>query len=211
MTDVKATDGRVIGSRASQTRARLLEATAKLLDERGAFDLKVIDVTREAKTSPATFYQYFNDVSDAILDLAQQAGDDSFTMLTHFDDDWKGDAGRRHVEEFTREYIAHWQSHKSILRVRNMQAEEGNQRFREVRGAAVQPFMQALITKIDASKAQGRISSHLNSYAAAAAVIAMMERLVAYLPEFDRRGVHLNDMVETLSTLILRTVTGEEF
>ncbi len=211
MTDVKATDGRVIGSRASQTRTRLLEATAKLLDERGAFDLKVIDVTREAKTSPATFYQYFNDVSDAILDLAQQAGDDSFTMLAHFAVDWIGDEGRRHVEEFTREYIAHWQSHKSILRVRNMQAEEGNQRFREVRGAAVQPFMQAFITKIDESKKEGRISSHLNSYATAAAVIAMMERLVAYLPEFDRRGVHLDDMVETLSTLVLRTVTGEEF
>lgn len=211
MTDVKATDGRVIGSRASQTRTRLLEATAKLLDERGAFDLKVIDVTREAKTSPATFYQYFNDVSDAILDLAQQAGEDSFTMLAHFEDAWRGDAGRQHVEEFTREYISHWQSHKSILRVRNMQAEEGNQRFREVRGAAVQPFMQAFIAKIDESKKEGRISSHLNSYATAAAVIAMMERLVAYLPEFDRRGVHLDDMVETLSTLVLRTVTGEEF
>lgn len=211
MTKVKATDGRVIGSRASQTRARLLEATAKLLDECGAFDLKVIDVTREAKTSPATFYQYFNDVSDAILELARQAGTDSMPMLAHFDGDWHGDEGRRHAEEFTREFIAHWESHKSILRVRNLQAEEGEARFREVRGAAIQPFMQALITKIDASKRDGRLSSHLNSYATAAAIIAMMERLVAYLPEFDRRGVHLDDMVETLSTLMFRTITGEEF
>lgn len=211
MTRVKATDGRVIGSRASQTRQRLLEATSKLLDERGAFDLKVIDVTREAKTSPATFYQYFNDVSDAILDLARQAGSDSFAMLAHFEEDWRGDAGRQHVEQLTREFIAHWQSHKSILRVRNMKAEEGEPRFREVRGEAIAPFMQAYIAKIDESKTAGRINSHLNSYATAAAMIAMVERLVAYLPEFDRRGVHLDEMVETLSTLILRTVMGEEF
>lgn len=211
MTEVKATDGRVIGSRASQTRTRLLEETAKLLSETGAFDLKVIDVTREAKTSPATFYQYFNDVSDAILELARLAGEDSLPMLAHFESDWHGDDGRSHVEQFTREFIAHWESHQSILRVRNMRAEEGEPRFRKVRGAAIQPFMQAFIAKIDESKQSKRISSHLNSYATAAAIIAMMERLVAYLPEFDRRGVHLNDMVETLTALILRTVSGEEY
>ncbi|MSO32553.1 MAG: TetR/AcrR family transcriptional regulator, partial [Ilumatobacteraceae bacterium] len=46
MTQVTATDGRVIGSRATITRVRLLEATAKLLDENSALDLKVIDITR---------------------------------------------------------------------------------------------------------------------------------------------------------------------
>ena len=68
--DVTATDGRVIGRRAIQTRRRILDTTAALLREHGALDLKVTDVAREVGTSPATFYQYFADVEDAILALA---------------------------------------------------------------------------------------------------------------------------------------------
>ena len=71
-----ASDGRVIGARAHQTRRRLLDATAKLLEERGALGLRVVDITREVGTSPATFYQYFPDVEEAILVLADEATDD---------------------------------------------------------------------------------------------------------------------------------------
>src|SRR3546814_12218426 len=35
-------------------------------------DVKVIDIAREAGTSPATFYQYFSDVEAAILVLAEE-------------------------------------------------------------------------------------------------------------------------------------------
>ena len=35
-------------------------------------DVKVIDIAREAGTSPATFYQYFADVEAAILVLAEE-------------------------------------------------------------------------------------------------------------------------------------------
>ena len=92
-TKVQATDGRVIGTRATQTRTRLLDATAKLLEERSALDLKVIDVTREARTSPATFYQYFSDVSDAVLQLARQAGEEAEPMIAHLEHDWTGATG----------------------------------------------------------------------------------------------------------------------
>ena len=210
MTQVVATDGRVIGSRATITRVRLLEATAKLLNENSALDLKVIDITREANTSPATFYQYFTDVSDAILDLAYQAGQDSLPMLVHLDQSWDGEAGKEHAVAFTTEFIAHWQAHSSILRLRNLRAEEGDIKFRDLRGEAIKPFMKGLTSKIAAGQADGRISAHINAYATAAAIMAMLERLVAYLPEFNRRGVQPNDMVETLSCLILQILTGEK-
>ena len=71
-----ASDGRIIGARAHRTRRRLLDATAKLLEERGALGLRVVDITREVGTSPATFYQYFPDVEEAILVLADEATDD---------------------------------------------------------------------------------------------------------------------------------------
>ena len=65
--DVFAADGRVIGSRALVTRRKLLDATAKLLQEQGILDLRVVDISRDVGSSPATFYQYFNDVDEAIL------------------------------------------------------------------------------------------------------------------------------------------------
>lgn len=74
--DVFAADGRVIGSRALATRRKLLDATAKLLQEQGILDLRVVDISRHIGSSPATFYQYFNDVDEAILELSKEATED---------------------------------------------------------------------------------------------------------------------------------------
>jgi len=86
MTDqVLAADGRVIGARAYKTRARLLDATNELLEERGALGLRVVDITRQIGSSPATFYQYFQDVEDAILALAEEATADVSSFAHFFD------------------------------------------------------------------------------------------------------------------------------
>ena len=63
--DLRAADGRVPGRRGRATRQRLLERTREMLETTGYRDLKVIDIAREAGTSPATFYQYFADVEAA--------------------------------------------------------------------------------------------------------------------------------------------------
>src|SRR5215213_11517539 len=69
--ELRAADGRVPGRRGRATRTRLLECTADMLATTSLRDLKVIDIAREAATSPATFYQYFPDVESAILVLAE--------------------------------------------------------------------------------------------------------------------------------------------
>src|SRR6266568_8910209 len=70
MTQVRTVDGRIAGRRGQETRARLLECLAELLAARSYRDVTVIDVARDAGTSPATFYQYFPDIEAAILELA---------------------------------------------------------------------------------------------------------------------------------------------
>ena len=65
-----AQSGRVLGPKALQTRERLLGATDDLLSKRSLRELRVVDIARKAGTSPATFYQYFRDVEDAVLLLA---------------------------------------------------------------------------------------------------------------------------------------------
>jgi AcrR family transcriptional regulator len=65
--------GRELGPRALNTRRRLLESIVELLESSSVRDLSVVEIARRAKTSPATFYQYFKDVGEATLCLAQEA------------------------------------------------------------------------------------------------------------------------------------------
>ena len=44
----------------------------RLLEDHGIRDLRVVDIAREVGTSPATFYQYFRDVDEAVLVLADE-------------------------------------------------------------------------------------------------------------------------------------------
>jgi AcrR family transcriptional regulator len=53
---IATTDGRVPGRRGMATRQRLLECTAELLVATPWRSIKVIDIARQAGTSPAAFY-----------------------------------------------------------------------------------------------------------------------------------------------------------
>lgn len=203
-----AADGRIIGARAHRTRRRLLDATAKLLAERGALGLRVVDITREVGTSPATFYQYFPDVEEAILVLAEEATDDIEKLEPYIQTPWN-DADRvGHVQEFVDAFMEYWDQHRVILRVRDLRAEEGDERFWAVRRRGYAAIIPELTRKIEEAQSSGRVSSELNSYAAAAAAMAMLERLLTYRSVFRRRGVTKEAMAATLAAILYETVTG---
>ena len=71
---LRASDGRVPGRRGRATREKLLSCTAQLLEKNSYRDLKVIDIARCAGTSPATFYQYFNDVEAVRSQILDKPG-----------------------------------------------------------------------------------------------------------------------------------------
>jgi len=203
-----ASDGRVIGERAQRTRRRLLDATAALLDERGALGLRVVDITRAVGTSPATFYQYFADVEEAILVLADEATDDIEVLRPHLAETWDDTAGRAHAAAFVDAFMEYWDRHRVILRVRDLRAEEGDQRFWAVRQRGYSVVVPAFTAKVEEAQGAGRISGELNSYAAASAAMSMMERLVTYQSQFKRRGVSKEAMAATLAVILHETVTG---
>jgi AcrR family transcriptional regulator len=204
-----AADGRVIGARAHRTRRRLLDATAKLLDERGALGLRVVDITREVGTSPATFYQYFPDVEEAILVLADEATDEIDALRPYIATVWSDDAdGMENVQLFVGAFMTYWDRNNVILRVRDLRAEEGDDRFWAARRRGYAAIIPELTTKIEEAQASGRVSKELNSYAAAAAAMAMLERLLTYRSVFRRRGVTKEAMAATLAVILYETVTG---
>ena len=207
---VTASDGRVIGARALKTRRRLLDATSKLLKENGALDLRVIDVTREVGSSPATFYQYFADVEDAILALAIEATDEVEEVRKYLLPEWDETQGKHLAHELASAFMDYRDRNQAILRVRDLKSAENDQRFRSVRQKGYAGLMADLIAKIEAGKAAGRIGADINAYTAAAGILAMLEQLSAYQAEIRRRSVTREAMANTIAAVVLHTVTGHD-
>jgi AcrR family transcriptional regulator len=172
--------GRALGPRALGTRQRLLEATKDLLKEKSVRDISVVDIARKASTSPATFYQYFKDVGEATLRLAELAAEEVPTVIELIDGPWRGQKGLETARAIATAFVNHWDAHRSVLLVRNPAADEGDRRFQKVRREALTPVIVHLARKIEESQQQGRIAPEVHPYAAAAALASILERLAAY-------------------------------
>jgi len=205
---VLAADGRSIGARAQATRRRLMDATARLLGELSVLELRVVDITRAVGTSPATFYQYFPDVDTAILALAHEATEDEQPLVDFLIPGWTAENGLEQARAFVDAYINFWNSHHAVLRIRNLKAEEGDLRFRAVRSEANLLVIDAMQTMLRNSIAAGRLPDALDPFTVAAAMVAMIERILSFQPEIARRGANLQKLRETLSILLYRGLTG---
>jgi AcrR family transcriptional regulator len=199
--------GRALGPRALQTRSRLLESTDKLLGSRKLRDLRVIDIAREIGTSAATFYQYFRDVDDVVLRLAEQASDEMPGMLELIDGSWRGQQGIKKSRAIVEAFIEHWDAHHAVLRVRNLASDEGDPRFQALRERTMQPVLQELARVITEHRGEDDPQGH--PVAAAAAMASILERLAAYHRELEVFGVTREDLVESSAHILHRTVTGE--
>jgi AcrR family transcriptional regulator len=201
-------DGRRLGRRAQLTRRRLLDATAELLATTSILDLAVVDIARQVGSSPATFYQYFRDVEEAVLALSEEVGDELHDLAGLLETPWRGAAGLEAAKSLVDGFIAYWDRHRAVLRTRNLAAQEGDRRFRLVRNRALGVITNRLSDKIAEAKAAGRVVDGITPYAAAGALVAMMERMAAYHFEFEGRGVSREAMVETMAHIVHQTVTG---
>jgi AcrR family transcriptional regulator len=204
MTPSVALDGRSLGRRGALTRRRLLDATRELLETRGLRDLRVVDIARAAGTSPATFYQYFRAVEDAVLVLAEEAAEDLSAVIAGLDGPWTEASSRRMVDAF----VDAWSEHRAVLRTRNLAAQEGDLRFRTVRNTSLRPILEALEAKISEGQRAGRVDTGMSPIAAASAMIAMTERVAAFHREIEELGVTQRALVETTARIIDQTVTG---
>ena len=201
-------NGRVLGPKALQTRQRLLDATRILLERGGLRDLRVVEIARKVGSSPATFYQYFKDVEEAVLALAEQAGENVSAVVEMIDGPWEGEAGLANARAIVEAFIGHWDENRAALRVRDLAAEEGDARFRAVRGRALAPIVEAFAAQVARGRDAGRIHAQLHPYAAAAAMAAILERLSAYHTQVESFGMTRDDLVESCARILVQTLIG---
>jgi len=203
-----ALDGRSLGKRGAATRRRLLDATARLLESHGVRDLRVVDIAREVGSSPATFYQYFRDVEEAVLVLAEEVGEDLAPVGELLARPWKGAAGVASAREMVDAFLRYWDDHRAVLRTRNLAAQEGDRRFRDVRNRSLRPLTEGVAAKVAAAQADGAVGEDLSPIAAAAALVAMLERMAAFHTDLEPLGASRDDVVATTAQIIYETVTG---
>lgn len=201
-------NGRSLGPRALQTRQRLLAATAELLAEQSVRDVSVVEIARKAGTSPATFYQYFKDVTEATLRLAEQAAAEMPALLELIDRGWQGEPGLANARAIVDAFVRHWDAYRAVLLVRNLAADEGDRRFMKVRQEALGPVLQHLAAQIESGQRAGRVDPKLQPSAAAAALSAILDRLAAYHRELEHLGITRDDLIETCARILHQTVTG---
>jgi AcrR family transcriptional regulator len=205
---VQALDGRELGTRGTRTRRALLDATARLLEARGARELRVVDIARAVGTSPAAFYQYFRDVDDAVLVLAEEAGEEAHRLAELVDERWAQPRGLTRVRRLVEGFLEFYDAHRAVLRVRNLSAQEGDDRFRVVRAEANAPLINRFQSLVASSQAAGRVAPELAPVAAAAALVSLLERMAAFHTELEEMGVDRAALVETTARIVHQTLVG---
>jgi AcrR family transcriptional regulator len=203
-----ALDGRALGSRGARTRRRLLDATAALLETHGIRDLRVVDIARRVETSPATFYQYFRDVEDAVLALAGELGESTAPLLAVLGGSWDAEGALDSARALVEGFVDFWDVNRAVLRTRNLAAQEGDRRFRDVRNRALEPFTEALAEHVRRAQRAGHVAPELSPEAAGAALVALLERMAAFHLDLEPLGIDRAQLVETTARIIHQTVSG---
>jgi AcrR family transcriptional regulator len=172
-------------------------------------DVKVIDIAREAGTSPATFYQYFADVEAAILVLAEemaQQGQHLTAIIT--DGPWTGAEAFDTSLALVDAFLAFWDDHRPVLRVMDLATDEGDGRFQKIRVRLLNDITNALADVTRASQVGGGLPQALDPMAVAGTLVSMLAHTAAHQYGFEFWGIRTAKLRESMARQVSWGVTG---
>ncbi len=166
--------GQKMGRKGRETRQRIMDAALNLLKASSYKDLSVSEIAGEAGMSNATFYVYFKDVEEVLYACVEAAALDLGDLHAVLDAEWTPDNTAEHVTRFVELYNELWEKYRVELRVRNLEADQGNLRFLNLRIETTRTLLQKLGKKF------AQINPDLkNPHQVAVAVHAAMGSLAA--------------------------------
>ena len=197
MSDLRAVDGRVPGRRGRATRDKLLKATADLLEKKSYRDLTVVEIAKRARTSTATFYQYFEDVQAALVELAQGLVDEAPRLVDII--------GKEDWFALVDAFVDLWERHAAILRVVDLATAEGDLRFRNIRTHLLSQVTDALRDAVVRANGHG-----VEPRAQAATVVSLLAHVAEHRYGYEFWGIKLDDMRRSTARLVAWGVTGSD-
>lgn len=175
-------------------------------------DLKVVDIAREAGTSPATFYQYFPDVESAVLVLADHMvsqGSEAFDSLTSAVG-WSGRDGYQGVLALVDGVLGFWERYRPLLRVVDLATEEGDERFGDVRTRLLNDLNNSLAKAAEENRRPGKGQYGVDANAVGGVLVAMLAHVSAHRQGFEVWGVRTDDLREAMARIVYWSVTGNQ-
>jgi AcrR family transcriptional regulator len=203
---IATTDGRVPGRRGRATRQRLLECTAELLVATPWRSIKVIDIAREAGTSPATFYQYFENVEAAITVLAEGLVEGAGVLAGLVDGDWSEEVSWATAVAVVEGFMEYWETNRAVFRVVELTTVEGDLRFQGLRVRALNAVTVTLARVIATASDQSPAGA--DPMATAGTLIAMLAQVAGHRYGFEFWGIRTASLVDSQARLLHWAVTG---
>ena len=196
-----------LGRKAKETRQRLLSVTRELLESVSPFQLSVASIAKAAKTAPATFYVYFEDVPDLLYALSEEAGE-AMARVAESHRDCFSDPERlvedahRFIEGFTEV----WDKHSHVMLYLGLESDRGNARFLNLRTRSAVPIMNRLAAAVRRAKPG---LSAAEAYADAVILYASLQRLAATKHQYpaDRPGPTIEELREALARILTAYLT----
>jgi AcrR family transcriptional regulator len=205
---IATTDGRVPGRRGRATRQRLLECTRGLLVATPWRSIKVIDIARRAGTSPATFYQYFENVEAVITVLAEELVEGAGVLAGLVDGDWSEEASWSSAVAVVEGFMDYWERNRAVFRVVELTTVEGDLRFQGLRVRALNAVTVTLARVISSNSAGAGSPAGADPMAAAGTLIAMMAQVAGHRYGFEFWGIRTASLVDSQARLLHWSVTG---
>jgi len=199
--------GQSLGQKGNRTRLRILEATRLLIEAQKGLAPAAAAVAREAGISSPTFYLYFADVGEAILDVVAAISEAFEPVADLLESPWPDDRLFDYSRRFVEVYLDYWYAHAAILRVRNRLADEGDERFKTLRVAQGARLSEPLLKKLAPAQFDGQKVA--NRETLASILITALERTatVEALALYQERASR-TQTVDALALLIARFIKG---
>lgn len=202
-----ATDGQPLGQRGIRTRQRILEAVAGAIEQQGLRGLRLADVAEGVGITPPAFYQYFNDLDEAILALCEEIG--AFLPAFSFEDEGltNGDGHSQSARAFIARFFEYWDAHRAVLWARNIAVTAGDERFQKVRAETFRPMIAAIEEFIEAGQREGRIDPSISRVSLGAALTMTLDRICMLKPQLQEWGTGSSDeLVDALAYVFDRAL-----
>lgn len=181
---------------------RLLDAGVVVFAQRGYHAARVDDVVKEAQTSHGTFYLYFANKDDLFRALVLEAAGqlrDLDAELPAFDAPDARPALRAWLARFADLY----QRYGPVIRAWT-EAEIGGSELGRLGDDVLAEFTRVVFERVSDAQAPG-----LDPGIAALAIVSMIERYNYFLLA-EQVSVTRDEMLDTLTTVVLAAVCGPE-
>ena len=197
-----------MGNKGILTRARIVEATADLMQRRPLRELRVAEIGALAAVSSSTFYLYFESVADAgwaVVDELQQATPE---IMTLFDGEWTRSNVMKKAKAFVQAHFGYWDRNHALLRVRNFVADEGDKRFIDARRRSIEPIHLALQAKIIGFQTALPAMDRLDPASTASVILSMVERTAAVVRQPSAHKATRPRQIESAAFMVACAMIG---